>query len=195
MRIPEWYRIEIGHAMDRWRERLQNQSWRDRLNDNPKGVVIVTGVSLGLLLLVLYVCTREPVTPQHWSAKQAWFYDVKAEGLFLASVRQVGPIEAPSGELEDGSPAGFRAHVYSYVLNPNEDELFVGFLERPLEGKEGEVSASDMADENLWSKTRLIKRLQDEDWVRASSRKGRDILDAMSRPNRKGQTPIYQIPK
>lgn len=146
------------------------------------------GCHFACFLLVLYLYTREPVTPQRWKAKQVWFCDANTGQLFLASSRHLGPIAAPSGNQPDGTVAGFRAHVYSYVLEPSESDLFVGFLERPLERKQDEVSARDMADESLWIKTRLIKRLEDEDWVRASSRKGKEILEAMSQPNRRGQT-------
>ncbi len=195
LRIPDWYRIECRHTCERFLQLLGGGSWRDRLNENPLMVTIVTVMSLAVLGLVVLLRSCESEPRQMWQVKQAWFYDVNTGKLFLESNDQVGPIEVPSGALDDGTPAGFRAHVYSYVLEPNQSELFVGFLECPVERKQDQVSSQDMENEIVWTKTRLIKRVEDEEWVRASSHKGQDLLESMSRPNAQGQTPIYQQPQ
>lgn len=58
---------------------------------------------------------------------------------------------APSGPLPDGGHAGLRAHVYNYVLEPSESELFVGFLERPDPSAGAKATAKDMTDLQVWA--------------------------------------------
>jgi hypothetical protein len=61
--------------------------------------------------------------------KKGWFYDLNTGKLFVAKSKLIPPIEAPSGPLENGKPAGVKAYVFSYKYEPNESERFIGFLE------------------------------------------------------------------
>jgi len=97
--------------------------------------------------------------------------------------------------MPDGTPTGYRAHAYSYVLDPNEAELFVGFLEQPDPWSGRKIVASEMRDMETWAKGRLIRRVNDEKWVPAASEEGQAILQELLRPNKAGQTPIHQTPK
>jgi hypothetical protein len=148
------------------------------------------------VLLLVFALVLRPTPPRAFEeGRRAWFFDQNTKTLFVGSSKETGPIAAPSGPLPNGDPAGFRARVYSYVLNPRENELFVGFLERPDPNAGIKVSAGDMAEFSQWARARLIKRVEDEQWVAPASPEGREIIEALARPNRKGQTPIYQTPR
>ncbi len=84
--------------------------------------------------------------------------------------------------------------MYSYRLDPNEADLFTGFLERPDPDARGKLT-SDMRDMDKWAQGRPIKRVKDKRWVQATSPEGRAILQELVRPNKKGQTPVYQMPR
>lgn len=130
------------------------------------------------------------------SPQKAWFYDQNTGKVFENESGELGPIEAPSGPLPSGQPAGIRAHVYSYTLNPKESELFIGFLERPNPTDSHKVKLTlDMKDHRQWAQGRLIKRPDDEQWVSAESQEGYHIVRALVKPNELGQTPIYQVPQ
>ena len=85
-----------------------------------------------------------------------------------------------------------QAHVYSYVPEPQKADLFVGFLERP--DPNGGKLASDTMDFDEWARGRLIRRVSDKQWVQAAGPEGQAILNELMRPNKKGQTPLYQMP-
>ena len=132
--------------------------------------------------------------PLFRQGKTAWFYDMNTGSLFAGSSKRTGPIAAPSGPALSGEPAGFRAHVYSYVLDPNESELFVGFLECPDPNAVVRAAASDMRDFQKWAERRLIRRVHDKAWVQATSPEGQALLQELTRPNELGQTRLYQMP-
>lgn len=195
LRIPDVLRYEIRHRLEDLRGTAAGGGPREWLNAHPLLAFGTAGLSLMLVGLVL-VWTLWPAPGESFpQAKTAWFYDINTGKLFEASPKKTGPIAAPSGPASNGGLAGFRAHVYSYVRNPNESELFVGFLEQPDPESESKCSASDMRELDRWTQSRLIRRPKDKDWVRASSPEGQAILEEMIRPNKKGQTPICQVPR
>jgi hypothetical protein len=194
-RMPELLKNEIGHLLERLREGTEGLNLRSRVNSHPGAVLGVAAVSVLLLTGALVRFFRSAPPPAFQEGRQAWFYDVNTRELFLASRKKTGPIEAPSGPTPDGELAGFRAHVYGCVLDPNESELFVGFLERPDPDSDTKAAASDIRDFDRWARSRLIRRVDDKQWVRVMSPEGQAILNEMTRPNKKGQTPIYQVPK
>ncbi len=160
-------------------------------------------IVLGLTVVCVLIALMAPSfrrQPKHTSwlsfTQGAWFYDQNTGQLFKSETNDSGPIEAPSGLSASGEPAGLRAHVYSYSLEPKESELFVGFLERPDPHLRREHKlSSDMTDYRQWANGRLIKRLDDDQWIPAASAEGYRIVQALVRPNKQGQTPIYQIPR
>jgi hypothetical protein len=195
LRIPDILRYEVRHFLERFQSPGGPRNVRRWINDSPGLVLGVMFFSVLLLAAVwLWVRRAGPASalPQ---AKMAWFHDMNTGKLFLARSKEAGPVPAPSGPTPDGQPAGFRAHVYSYVLDPRESDLFVGFLERPDDASGAKVSPADMKDLHQWSQDRLIKRIKDKEWVPAASPAGQAILEEMLRPNARGQTPIYQVPK
>jgi hypothetical protein len=195
LKIPDLLQYEIRHRLEQWRDVLQRRVLRDWIDQHAGGVIVATGLSvvvLGFVLIrILWPTTSAPFA----HARLAWFYDANTGQLFTGSSKQAGPIRAPSGPLPDGGPAGFRAHAYSYILEPDESDLFVGFLERP-DPSAGAASAShDMTDFRTWAQGRLIKRVKDDQWVAATSSEGQAILHELLKPNADGQTPLYQLPR
>jgi hypothetical protein len=194
-RVPDWLRYEIQHKIEQLGDGIERLHVKDRINENPKAVVGVTLFSVLLLGVVLLSAGRETPARRYQGDKKAWFYDLNTGELFSASSKQTGPIEAPSGPLPNGGPAGLKAHVYSYVLDPNASEHFVGFLERPDPQADAKQLASDQSHFPEWARGRLIKRVDDETWVSPTSRRGRDIIQELTQPNDQGQTPIYHVPR
>lgn len=192
--IPEVLKREIQHFLERMGGRVTGGSLRDRLNMHPMLILSVTGICTLLLILMLAWLLRPASAASRPQSKTAWFYDTKTGKLFQDSSRKAGPIAAPSGPAPSGEPAGFRAHVYSYVLDPNESELFAGFLERPDLDAERRYATADTSDFANWTQGHLIRRPKDKQWVRASSPEGQAILEEQTRPDKRGRTPIYQVP-
>ena len=193
IRIPDWLRYEMHHRIERLSERFRGWRGRQWINGNPRTIAILAVTSVLLLTLVFIMVRRSPADRRDVQGKTAWFYDSNTGELFVADGKDLGPIEAPSGPLPEGGRAGFRAHVYSYVLDPNESELFVGFLQQP----DPDAGGSGSADSD-WAEGTLIRRVDDRapcPWVSAESPEGRRIVEGLTRPNHRGQSPIYQLPK
>lgn len=187
----QYFRYEIMH---RWERLATLRRW---INRNPKIVIGVTLVSV-LILLVIIVWLLLPEkgieSQQH---KRDWFYDLNTGRLFVARAGQIPPIQAPSGPLPDGQPAGVKAYVFSYMDEPNEAERFIGFLETTDPNAKKETSAVvelKVGGVEGWGRGKLIRRLQDRQWVPANSVKGRAILKLLFAPNKKGQHPRYYPP-
>jgi hypothetical protein len=191
-----WWNIE-----DRW-ERLGLKNIRNCANNNPK---IVIGICIGAVLLLLLIVIaqlmpyRSPITlPPH----KVWFYDLNTNELFVADGDKIPPIKAPSDKLVDGEPAGVKAHVLSYIRDPNESERFIGYLEKYTpEGKKllstvkksGTGVTKEMIQE--LNKNRFVRTADDNRWFLADSDRGRAILEQVFRTNEKGERPHACIPK
>lgn len=193
-RIPDVLRYEIRHRLESLEAGTGGEGPRAWLNAHPVLAIAATGLSVILVVVVLTGALWPTPDSSFPLAKTAWFYDINTGKLFQGSPKKTGPIQAPSGPTADGEPAGFRAHVYSYVREPSDAELFVGFLERPNPDSESKCSASDFGQFDKWARSRLIRRPKDKGWVPATSPEGKKILDEMVRPNKKGQTPIAHTP-
>jgi len=194
LKVPDLLQYELRHHLERWRGALERWGLREWIDRHAGAVIVVACLSaalLGFMLIrVLWPARPAPVL----QSRQAWFYDANTGRLFADSFRKAGPIPAPSGPLSDGGHAGFRAHVYSYVLEPGESELFIGFLERPDPSTGAKATAQDMTDFQAWAQGRLIKREKDDQWVAATSPQGQAILRDLLKPDADGRTPLYQLP-
>ena len=192
--IPDFLRYDLRHRIERFQDGVKRGNLRTWINDS-LGLVLAAAVASALLLVVAVVWALWPNSaPLFRQGKTAWFYDMNTGSLFIAHSKQAGPIAAPSGPAPSGELVGFRVHVYSYVLDPNESELFVGFLERPDPNSGVKAAASDTRDFQKWAQSRLIRRVDDKAWVRAASPEGQTLLQELTRPNESGQTPLYQMP-
>lgn len=184
--IPEWLRYEII----RWWERLE---LRRRINRNPGLVIRITIAAVLILFAItgsLMFGGRKTVAVD--KSPKAWFYDLNTGKLFTAKNNLVPPIEAPSGPLLNGRPAGVRAYVFSFVPEPNESELFIGFLEKSDPNAGPAPANSEAEGSKLWGQGRLIRLVEDKEWYQANSREGRDILRRFFNSNR-GPHRVYFI--
>ena len=127
--VPDWLKYEIREKLERLRDRWEHLAVRKWANDNPKLVVGFTSASvLILLVVVIWLAWPEGAVPIVEYDKE-WFYDLNTNELFSAKKGLTPPIEAPSGPLSNGAPAGVRAYVLTYMSEPNESERFIAFLE------------------------------------------------------------------
>lgn len=190
-RIPDWLRYEI---QERW-ERLAVREW---INKNPRLIIGITCASVFVLLLVIIAQLAPEKTVKTREYKKAWFYDLNTGELFVARSEQIPPIEAPSGPLPNGEPAGVRAYVFSFSNEPNESNRFIGFLEIPdPQAKKDRAAPAEpgASGAQRWGRGRLIRRVEDKQWVPANNDQGRDILREILLPNRTGQHARYSPPE
>jgi len=191
-RLPDWLRYEIQH---RWERTAVNT--RRRINTNPRLIISITAASVLVLVVTIgLLMPGEAVKVKEYD--KGWFYDLNTGQLFVAKSDAVVPIEAPSGPLPQGGPAGVRAYVFSYSDEPNETNRFIGFLEIPhpeIKKKRVEPVESTAGGAERWGQGMLICRVGDEQWVPANGAKGRAILRGLFHPNRKGEIAHYCPPE
>jgi len=195
IRIPEWIWADIRRRWEIFYEKAENL--RQWLNINPKVIVGIAIASVSVLLIVMIYMLIPPKTPEIEVYEKQWYYDLNTAKLFTAKADSGVPIKAPSGPLKDGTPAGVRAYVFSYVQEPNESERFIGFLETidPNVTEEELAAAKTMSGAVRWGRGKLIKTVEDEHWYRGDSRAGLEIVKKLSQLNDKGQEILYCPPK
>ncbi|MHC4741042.1 MAG: hypothetical protein ACYS8Z_03975 [Planctomycetota bacterium] len=195
--IPEWLKYEIERKrerLDRWWAEWPARKW---INDNPVIVVALAGASVLLLLIVIVKLSWPEHVPQVAEPEKEWYYDLNTGELFAAKRGLTPPIDAPSGPLPDGSPAGVRAYVLSFVSDPNEDERFIAFLEiaDPNAGELADRRGPKLTPAMRWGRGRLLRRVDDEQWVQGDSTEGQIIFRDALTPNERGQRPRYYLPE
>ncbi len=198
LRLPDWLRFEMREKWERLQDRCKELALRRWINDNPKIVIAITTVSACVLLLVVIMLLWPGKTVTIELGEKEWFYDLNTGKLFAAKKGLTPPIEAPSGPLPNGRPAGVRAYVLTYAYEPNESERFIGFLETtdPRGGDESPPSGEGYASgARQWAKDKLIRTVEDERWVPADSRLGQAIFQKAFIPNENGERPYYCPPK
>lgn len=198
LKVPDWLRFEVREKWERLEDRCKELALRRWINDNPKIVIAITTVSACVLLVVVTTLLWPEKTAKVELGEKEWFYDLNTGKLFTAKKGLTPPIEAPSGPLPDGRPAGVRAYVLSYAYEPNESERFIGFLETtdPRGDDESRASSEGYASgAKRWAKGKLIRTVEDERWVPADSRLGQAIFQKAFIPNENGERPYYCPPK
>jgi hypothetical protein len=176
-------------------ERLALRDWLSR-----SPILIISASVLlvvGVIAFLVYLSLPEKVVQVDTSQKQ-WFYDLNHQRLFPVKSGQLPPIEAPSGPLANGEPAGVRAYVFTYSDDPNTADTFIGFLETtdPNVDKSS-IGPMDLrvSGAEIFSKGRLIRKTKDTQWVEANSEEGRAIMKEAFRKNESGKIPQYIPPK
>ena len=173
----EW--IEFKHELKDFIERLD---LKGHINRNPKPIVAFSIIVFFLFLAVVVSMLSDNVPPPVARHDSEWYYDLNTSKLFTAEEGLTPPIDAPSGPLADGSPAGVRAHVFTHVKDPNESQYFIGFLET--------------ADPNAPpGGTKLIRRLRDPNWVPADSPDASAIITEAFTPDANGESPSQYYPQ
>jgi len=176
-------------------ERLAIRDWLSR---SPILIISVsTLMVVGVIGFLVWLSLPEKVEQVDTSEKQ-WFYDLNHQRLFTAKRGQLPPIEAPSGPLANGAPAGVRAYVFTYSDDPNTTDTFIGFLETIDPNVEkSSIGLMDLrvSGAEIFSKGRLIRRTKGKEWAEANSEEGRAILKEAFRNNEAGKIPQYIAPK
>ena len=188
---------DFGYLKYEIKERWERLAIREWLSRSPKLVIGVSVVLVvGLIVFAIWLTLPKKVVEVE-NYENDWFYDLKHRRLFVARKGQIPPIEAPSGPLANGEPAGVRAYVFTYSNEPNTTETFIGFLETtdPNVDKSS-IGPMDLrvSGAEIWGKGRLIRRVKDEKWVPANSDAGRAILKETFRQNEAGEIPHYCPP-
>ena len=193
--LPDWLRYDIQKKLERLQSWWKDLALRRWANDNPKLVMAMASVSVLLLLVsVIWLAWPEEPPPVVEYEKE-WFYDLNTGVLFSAQKDQTPPIEAPSGPLPDGTPAGVRAYVLAYVNEPNEAERFIAFLEIADPQAPNDVPDRPLTPAQRWGRGKLLRRLDDEKWVPGDSPQGQAIFSNTFTPNENGQRPRYYQPQ
>ena len=200
-RIPDWLGYEIR---EKWEgivvKLLGARGWINR--QNPRIIIGITTVTVLLLLTIVIGLLSSGEAPEVKEYKKGWFYDLNTGKLFVAKSKLIPPIEAPSGPLENGKPAGVKAYVFSYKDEPNESERFIGFLEaftpearknQTNSAKSGSGSAAELIKQ--WGEGRLIRMVGEEQWYTANSTEGRAIIENAFNPNEKGERARFYPPE
>ena len=197
LKIPDWVRYEIRQRWERLTtKQLALREWINR--QNPKVAIGITCVSVFTFLVIVVRMLSGPETAKVKESKKAWFYDLNTGELFVAKSNAVPPIEAPSGPLSNGRQAGVKAYVFTYAYEPNELDYFIGFLEIPdPQAQEDTPDSAKSAVHGVrqWGRGKLIRRVEDKQWVPGDSMEGRAILKEIFLPNKNGEHPRYCPPK
>jgi len=160
------------------REFSESLDLRARINKNPKPIlalaIITFSVFAAVVISMLGDGAPSPVTP----TDSEWYYDLNTSKLFAAPKGLTPPIDAPSGPSAHGSAAGVRAHVFTYVQEPNESEYYIGFLETEQPGG-----------------IKLIRRVRDPNWQPVDSLQGRTIITEAFIPDANGEPPSQYYPQ
>ncbi len=194
--LPDWLWREFRDRWEHLSERLGLPSLRAWINEHPGAVLATAAGSGGLLVLVLILQLIPDKAPQIQTIEKEWYYDLNTGKLFTAAAGLRPPIDAPSGPMPGGAPAGVRAHVLS--LEPDESQRFIGFLETtapPDVVARWPVRPVHASEAAKWGRGKLICRADDKNWVPADSRQGQQIFEEAFAPNADGERPIYCRPK
>lgn len=200
-RIPDWLGYEIR---EKWEgvvaKLLGARGWINR--QNPRIIIGITAVTVLVLLTTVIGLLSSGEAPKVQEYKKGWFYDLNTGKLFVAKSKLIPPIEAPSGPLENGKPAGVKAYVFSYKYEPNESERFIGFLEAfTPEARKNQTNSAKSSGENAaelikqWGEGRLIRKVEEEQWYAANSTEGRAIIENAFSPNEKGERARFYPPE
>lgn len=198
LRLPDWLRYELREKWERVRDKWERLPARRWINERPKLIIAIACVSAFSLLVAIIVHLAPAEIKRIEPIEKEWFYDLNSGKLFIADKELIAPIEAPSGALPSGEPAGVRAYVLSYASQAGESGRFIGFLETANPDAEDEgADSSDVeaGGARQWGCGKLICRVEDEQWVAADSDEGRAILEEAFIPNENGERPRYVRPK
>lgn len=186
--MAELIRYLLGDKWETFQQWWNERGPRKWINNNPKLVLTVAALSLIILVLAIIPLFRakkiEPIKP----TEKEWYYDLNTNELFTAPKGMPVPTEAPSGPLPNGKPAGVRACVLSFALEPKESETFIGYLET------SDPNAKNLTGQS-WSEGKLIRRIQDDQWFTPKSSKGKAIIQEAFVADMDGERPIYVRPK
>jgi hypothetical protein len=190
--------IEVQQRWEQLMVRLGVPAARRWINEYPTVVSSLAGACAMLLLAVVFWTLIPDKPAPILTIEEEWYYDLNTGRLFTAEKDLEPPIEAPSGPMSDGGPAGVRAYVLSYVREPNESERFIAFLETTAPAdmlakwpKRGDSRSAA----RKWGKGKLIRRVDDKVWIPADSKLGLQLVEEVFALNKDGVRPGYCLPR
>ena len=212
-KLPEWkyFKYNMQQKIDEFlasKNRPGRTYSGDSLPQKLGGIFEALKGSPAILISIISVCLLVTVTfaavtlfsgggAKVGTYENAWFYDLNTGKLFVSKKTDLPPIDAPSGPLPNGDPAGVMANVMVYENTVDDEGKFIGYLEKltddaKIKWKKA-IDYNDFSDVK-WGQGRFIRRLEDKQWVEANSPEGRQILRSVAKPDEKGQIPRYSYP-
>lgn len=149
---------------------------------------ILCVLAISAAVVSVFWVFREPSN----HAGKAWFYDLNTNELFDAPATSIPPIEAPSGNLPDGTPAGVQA----VVLEGNGERKIAYIFTYPPETKAhlDRLNAGHFDEtDGMVSPVRWLRAVEGGAWVAETSDKGREITNAAREAM--GTTMEYSTPE
>ena len=144
---------------------------RQFLNQNSTISTIAAVALLVAALGAIVVQLREE--EYEYEPVPVWYYDLNTGELFVAKSDRIPPIEAPSGRLPSGMPAGVRAHVFSCGDCENPDERFLGFLEMYTKEVRDQLTNPEQPDQGPDSEPITQMRIEEGHLIRSAPKKGK----------------------
>jgi len=187
-KIPDWLKYEL---IDRARK------IRDYANRNPKVIMVISLSSVFILLLIIISMLGGESRPVEEPTKKAWFYDLNTGELFADKADKQPPIDAPSGPTPEGMKAGVKANVFTYVNNPADSDLIIGYLEKPdPNAVDSPLGGNQMAIDGVgrFGRGLLIRTIADANWYPADSSMGRRIITQATKRDKTGKLAKYHTP-
>lgn len=145
-------------------------------------------------------------------AGSVYYFDQNTGKLFIASGNALSPIDAPSGPMPDGTPAGVRAHLYAgSTISKNLDGKEIGDLEPlgvtlvylEMYNSDAQHTAQEIANSGRAiprgpaspvQRGRMVRRPSDAEWVPAGGKAGKMLSLQSIRDLREGDhepAPVY----
>jgi len=156
------------------------------------------GISIVFAAALCAVAAIAAITSAFWvfgdpgyQPGKTWFYDLNTQELFAAPGDLVPPIEAPSGPLPDGTPAGVQA----MVLASGDDKEVVFLMKYPSEIKdqlEAQASGDVQDGAGMMPPVRLVRAVSGGNWVLETSEEGTKLMNQELKAVGQGKT--YSIP-
>ena len=173
---------------------------RDWMNNNSAVVTIVAVLLLIVALLMLVNTCRGPSAPP--AVTRNYYYDMNKNELFVGEANQIPPIQTESGPYSpaEGAPqmgAGVKAYVFACGDCSDPSKRFIGYLEMytpeakqkmdefvkqaaQREGVPEMPPEAYLMYEEGQVQGRLIKRVDDPQWVAADTDKGVQIVNELT---------------
>ena len=127
---------------------------------------VVAAIAVIVLVVALFFILRQLGLGTRSDPAEAFWYDVD-KGVLFPHVGAVSPIEAPSGG------EGVRAFVFACNSCDDDNDRFIGYLERYSEEGKGIIEDGVANNDQLSSRMRAmehheVRRQADADWYLSS---------------------------
>lgn len=101
-------------------------------------LLATAGILIGIILIVRAAAPSD-ASPTAWP--NAWYYDLNTKKLFVARQTNLPPVEGPTGQTPEHTPAGVWAYVYSCTSCDNPQNHFVAWIEKLTPKSKSELHA------------------------------------------------------